>query len=85
MMLCVNDVQYLELEWQESSQFRGKFRVFPELGPFKVSFPIIEMGRKLRVSPGIQMTQFTDVINHATTGHKHNGQKSRTGLTLFSQ
>jgi hypothetical protein len=40
--VSVNDVDYLELNWQESSQVKGKFCVFPESGPFKVSFPTFQ-------------------------------------------
>ena len=48
---------------------------------FKVRFPIVEMGTKLRITPNIQMTQFPVVINHATTGHKLQG-KSMDALVI---
>ena len=79
--VSTNDVEYLELEWQDSSQFKGKFRVFPVSGVFKVRIPIVEMGTNLRIAPNIQMTQFPVVINHATTGHKLQG-KSMDALVI---
>ena len=69
----VADVDHLVLEWHDSL-FRGKFKVSPSKGPFRVNFPIVDEGRKMRVKAGITFEYFPLVLNHATTGHKLQGK-----------
>ena len=70
----VDDVKQLELEWKGSDRFRGRFRVSPIKGTYRVQFPISEFGREMKVKAGIQITQFPVVGNSATTGHKLQGK-----------
>jgi hypothetical protein len=72
--VTVDDVDQLELEWQNYDRFRGKIRVSSKQGVYKVQFPVSEMGREIRVATTMQLTQFPVVVNYATTGHKLQGQ-----------
>jgi hypothetical protein len=72
--VCVDDVEQLELKWQDSDRFQGKFRIDAIKGVYKVKFPVMAMGRETRVITTIQLAQFPSVINYATTGHKLQGK-----------
>ena len=69
--VSIDDVDHLELQWQDSSRFEGRFRIFPE----------IEVGKKIRIKTKIQIVHFPVVLNHATTGHKLQG-KSLDALVI---
>jgi hypothetical protein len=79
--VCVDDVESLELEWQDCSRFQGIFRVFPEQGTFVVSYPITEQEETVRVDTSMCLKQFPVLINFATTGHKLQG-KSMESLVI---
>jgi hypothetical protein len=64
------DEDQLEFEWQDYDRFKGKFRVDPTQGVYKVKFPVTE-ARKSRL---LDLTQFPTVGNFATTGHKLQGK-----------
>ncbi len=72
--VTVDDVDQLELEWQDYDRFRGKLRVSANHSVYKVKFPVFEMGRELRVATTMELTQFPVVVNYATTGHKLQGK-----------
>jgi hypothetical protein len=72
--VSVDDVDQLEFEWQDYDRFKGKFRVSAIQGVYNVKFPVIEMGKEIRVGTTIQLTQFPAVVNFATTGHKLQGK-----------
>jgi hypothetical protein len=72
--VTVDEVDQLELEWQDYTRFRGKFRVSAKQGVYNVKFPVFEEGREMRVKTTIQLTQFPVVVNYATTGHKLQGK-----------
>jgi hypothetical protein len=72
--VTVDEVDQLELEWQDYTRFRGKFRVSAKQGVYNVKFPVSEEGREMRVNATIQLTQFPVVVNYATTCHKLQGK-----------
>jgi hypothetical protein len=72
--VTVDEVDQLELRWQDYDRFQGKFRVNAVQGVYKVKFPVVEMGREMRVATTIELTQFPVVCNYATTGHKLQGK-----------
>ena len=74
-------MDHLELQWQDSSQFEGRFRIFPEIGTFSVSFPISVAGKSVQIKTKIQIKHFPVVFNHATTRHKLQG-KSLDALVI---
>ena len=77
----VDEVECLELEWQDSPKFVGRFRLGSKKEKFTISFPITEQERKYRVKTSIVLEQFPVVINFATTGHKLQG-KSMFSLVI---
>jgi hypothetical protein len=77
----VEDIDCLELEWQDSSMYQGKFFVFPQESKYLVKYPVAELGKKVRIGTNMYLTQFPVVINHATTGHKLQG-KSMIALVI---
>jgi hypothetical protein len=80
--VSVNDVEYLELQWQDSSRFVGTFRIFPKEKKYRVLFPFSLNGQPVsQHNTPIYLTQFPVVINHATTGHKLQG-KSMDALVI---
>jgi hypothetical protein len=80
--VSVEDVEYLELQWQDSSRFVGTFRIVPKRKKYYVSFPLFLDGHKMHEHKlPIHLTQFPVVINHATTGHKLQG-KSMDALVI---
>ncbi len=79
--VSVNDVEYLQLEWQDSTRFKGLFRVYSETRTFVVSFPIEEQNTKIRIKAKMCLKQFPIVVNFATTGHKLQG-KSMLSLVI---
>ena len=66
----VDEVDQLELRWQDSDRFKGKFRVSPLSGKYNCMYLVSNFGRKMRVSTQIQFTQIPVLGNYATTGHK---------------
>lgn len=77
----VDDIDCLELEWQDSSMYQGKFYVFPQASKYHIYYPVYEFYKKVRIKTSIYLTQFPIVINHATTGHKLQG-KSMIALVI---
>jgi hypothetical protein len=77
----VDDVEFLELEWHDSTRFQGKFRIAAKLSNYVVSFPVSEQGTTVRIKTNIGLTQFPVVVNCATTGHKLQG-KSMDSLVI---
>lgn len=79
--VSVRDVEYLQLEWQNSARFKGLFRVCPKKGIYVIRFPIKEQGKKYKLKMNIGLEQFPVSINFATTGHKLQG-KSLLSLAI---
>ena len=72
--ISITFVEYIEVEWQDCDKFIGRFRLTPEVGVFRVKFPITQFGLNTRIQASIQFRYFTVVVNHATTGHKLQGK-----------
>jgi hypothetical protein len=76
--ISVNDVEYMELNFQDSSRFVGRFRVRPKRMLYTVNIPTSkdsrEQGAPRTVENKMHLTQFPVVINHATTVHKLQGK-----------
>ena len=72
--VSVEDVEFLELEWQDSSRFIGRFRIEAKTWTYEVDFPMEEDGLKFKCKTKICLHQFPIVLNHATTGHKLQGK-----------
>ena len=72
--VSVDDVEHLQLQWQDSSRFIGTFKIRPQKATYKVLYPIVLLEKKIRTKTSICLTQFPIVINHATTGHKLQGK-----------
>jgi hypothetical protein len=79
--VSVDDVEYLLLQWQDSSRFVGTFRIVPSKGVFSVKYPLMEAGITTTPEVSVRLTQFPVVINHATTVHKLQG-KSLEALAI---
>jgi hypothetical protein len=80
--VSIEDVEYLELQWQDSSRFVGTFRIFPKKKKYRVLFPFSLNGQPVSEhKTPIYLTQFPVIINHATTGHKLQG-KSMDALVI---
>jgi hypothetical protein len=71
--VSVEDVEFLELEWQDSSRFIDRFRIEAKTWTSEVDFPMEEDGLKFKCKTKICLHQFPIVLNHATTGHKLQG------------
>jgi hypothetical protein len=72
--VSVEDVQWLELEWQNSSRFRGRFRIEAKTWTYIVDLSVKIFGTTERFKMKICLHQFPIVLNHATTGHKLQGK-----------
>ena len=72
--VSVNDVEWLELEWQDSSRFKGRFRIQAKTWTYNVDFPVDLGGSIQKFNTKICLRQFPVVLNHATTGHKLQGK-----------
>ena len=70
----VSDVKHMELNFHDSSQFVGRFRIIASKATYKVVFPVMEQGRIVKMKTTMDLTQFPIVVNHATTGHKLQGK-----------
>ena len=67
-------IAYMQLNFQDSSRFVGKFRVRAKTLTYSVNFPCTAVGKTGRVSSKMNLTQFPVVVNHATTVHKLQGK-----------
>ena len=72
--ISIESVEYIEVEWQDCDKFIGRFRLTPEVGVFRVNFPISQFGLNTRIQASIQLQYLPVVVNHATTGHKLQGK-----------
>ena len=79
--VAVNDVEYLELEWQDASRFKGTFQVHSKKAMYVVDFPMPQHKKRIRLKTKMILEQFPVVINFATTGHKLQG-KSLVSLVI---
>jgi hypothetical protein len=70
----MEDVEYIEVEWQDCEHFVGKFRLKPKVAKFRVKYPINEFGIKSRLQTNIELQFLPVIVNHATTGHKLQGK-----------
>ena len=70
----ITEVDHLLLRWQDNP-LKGTFKLFPVRGKFRVQFPIIEDGVKVRVSTNIRFHHFPVLLNHAVT-HRELQMKS---------
>jgi hypothetical protein len=66
----VDDVDFLELEWHDSTRFQAKYRIAAKLSNYVMSFPVSELGTTVRIKANIGLTQFPVVPICDTTGHK---------------
>jgi hypothetical protein len=69
----MDDVEYIEVEWQGCDHFVGKFRLKPRVGIFRVKYPISRFGIKSRLQTNIELQYLPVIVNHGTTGHKLQG------------
>ena len=72
--VSVNDIEWLELEWQDSSRFKGRFRIQAKTWMYNVDFPVDLGGSIQKFNTKICLRQFPVILNHATTGHKLQGK-----------
>ncbi len=72
--ITVDEVDQLELEWQDYDRFKGRFRVSATQGVYTVKYPVTERGRETRVTTTMDLIQFPVIGNFATTGHKLQGK-----------
>ena len=72
--ISIEFVEYIEVEWQDCDKFIGRFRLTPEVGVFRVKFPISQFGLNTRILASVEFRYFSVVVNHATTGHKLQGK-----------
>jgi hypothetical protein len=68
------NIEYIEVEWQDCEHSVGKFGLKPKVGTFRVRCPISEFGVKARVQTNIELQHLPVIVNHATTGHKLQGK-----------
>ena len=80
--VSVEDVEFLELEWQDSSRFIDRFRIEAKTWTYEVDFPMEEDGLKFKCKTKICLHQFPIVLNHATTVHKLQGVISIGGCVM---
>jgi hypothetical protein len=66
----MDDVEYIEVEWEDRDHFIGTFELKPETTTFKVKYPILERGQNSRVQAQIELQYLPVIVNHAATGHK---------------
>ena len=76
----IGDVDHIELAWQDC-HFKGTYKMFPEMNVFQVKYPIVELGKPMKVNTDIRFDYFPNIINHVTTGHKLQG-KSMDALVI---
>jgi len=76
--ISMDDVEFIEVEWQDCDHFVGKFRLTPEVGTFRVKYPICEFGLNTRIQTSIELQYLPVIVNHATTGHKLQGKTVRS-------
>jgi hypothetical protein len=76
-----DNIEYIEVEWQDCEDLVGKSRLKPKVGTFMVKYPISEFGVKSRVQTNIELQHLPVIVNHATTGHKLKG-KTVTSLVI---
>jgi hypothetical protein len=69
-----DNIEYIQVEWQDCEHFVGKFRLKPKVGTFRVKYPISEFGVKSCVQTNIELQHLPLIVNHATTGHKLQGK-----------
>ena len=76
--ISANDVEHMELNFQDSSRFVGTFRVRPKTILYKVNFPTSKESQETGAPESVQLNmylqQFPVVVNHATTVHKLQGK-----------
>ena len=72
--ICINDVDHLELRWEDSDRFQGTFKIFQETKLFSVDFRFNVLGQNLPCQEKMRLTHFPVSLNHATTGHKLQGK-----------
>ena len=72
--VTMDDVEYIEVEWQDCDHFVGKFRLKPQVAAFRVKYPICEFGITARLQTCIELKYLPVIVNHATTGHKLQGK-----------
>ena len=54
----IDAVEYMEVEWQDCDKFVGKFQIQPEIGVFRVKYPISQFGLNTRVQASIELKYF---------------------------
>jgi hypothetical protein len=69
-----NNIEYIEVKWQDCEHFVGKFRLKPKVGTFRVKDPISKFGVKSHVQTNIELQHLPVIVNHATTSHKLQGK-----------
>jgi hypothetical protein len=72
--VSMEDVEHMEVNWQDCDFFEGTFELKPKVGTFRVKYPICEFGLNTRIKTSIQLEYLPVIVNHATTGHKLQGK-----------
>lgn len=70
----IQNVDCIELRWHNSKRFQGTFRLQPRERKFRVRYPVVEAGRKSKISVSLSIVHFPVLLNLATTGHKLQGK-----------
>jgi hypothetical protein len=69
----MDNMEYIEVEWEDCNHFVGKFLLKPETATFKVKYPILSSGNSC-VQAQIELKYLPIIVNHAKTGHKLQGK-----------
>jgi hypothetical protein len=69
-----DNIEYIEVGWQDWEHFVGKFCLKPKVGTFRVKYPISEFGVKSCVQTNIELQHLPVIVNHATAGHRLQGK-----------
>jgi hypothetical protein len=72
--IAMEDVESMEVRWQDCDFFSGNFHMKPKVGKFRVKYPISELGLNTRIQTSIELQYLSVIVNHATTGHKLQGK-----------
>jgi hypothetical protein len=76
--ISMEDVESMEVRWQDCDHFKGNFNLKPKVGTFRVKYPISELGLNTRIQTSIELQYLSVIVNHATTGHKLQGKTVET-------
>ncbi|WP_288992772.1 hypothetical protein [uncultured Marinobacter sp.] len=61
----MDDVEYIEVEWQHCVHFVGKFQLKPKVGIFSIKYPISKFRIKSPFQTNIELQYLPVIVNHA--------------------